>query len=255
MWIMNNFRPDIEAKISALGGNTIDLLRSTGLLRQLIRRLLIEETTKTFKPPAEQIQQALTVHCQKEQLNNEEALKHWLAERCITRDELQLQVSLPIKLNKLAIDSFGAKAEAQFLQRKAALDQATYSLLRVKDSGLAHELYLQLEAGEANFEHLASEYSAGPEQRSGGRVGPAPLIRAHPKLSQRLRTATPGVVLEPVLIEEWWVVARLEEHIEASFDDQMHQRMASELLEHWLQTETNELAKTISACTNSQDRI
>ena len=251
---MNNFRSDIKAKLNALDANTIDLLRRSDLLRPLIRRLLIEEATKNLSPPAEHIQQALTVHCQKEQLNSEESLEHWLAERCLTREELLLQVSLPIKLNKLAIDSFGAKAEAQFLKRKEALDQATYSLLRVKDSGLAHELYLQLEAGEANFERLASEYSAGPEQRSGGRVGPAPLIRAHPQLSQRLRTATPRVVLEPVLIENWWVVARLEEKIEASFDDQMHQRMARELLEHWLKTETNDLIKSIFSCMNSQEQ-
>ena len=125
------------------------------------------------------------LHCQKEKLADEAALTNWLEERCMSRDELLHQLSLPIKLSKLALDSFGNQAEARFLQRKEALDQVTYSLLRVKDSGIAHELYLQLEAGEASFESLASNHSEGPEKRSSGRVGPGSLMRAHPQLRHR----------------------------------------------------------------------
>ena len=221
-------------------------------LNPLAKRLLVEESTKEVTSPAKFIQQALTNHCQQNQLRKEEALNHWLSERCISKDELLEQLSLPIKLRKLALDSFSAKAEARFLQRKEELDQATYSLLRVKDSGTAHELYLQLEAAETSFEKLASNYSEGPEQRSGGRVGPAPISRAHPQLQQLLRTAPIGVVLEPIAIEQWWVVARLDERMEASFDDAMRQRMATELLEEWITTETNHLVKAVCNRENGQ---
>ncbi|QNI77947.1 peptidylprolyl isomerase [Synechococcus sp. MVIR-18-1] len=242
---MKNYNSILISHLKGHDINTIELLRHLNLLGPFVKRLLIEESTKEITPPAELTQQALTNHCQQNQLRNEEALNHWLSERCISKDELLLQLSLPIKLSKLALDSFGAKAEARFLQRKEELDQATYSLLRVKDSGIAHELYLQLEAGETSFEKLATNYSEGPEQRSGGRVGPAPISRAHPQLQQLLRTAPIGVVLEPLAIEQWWVVARLEERMEASFDDAMRQRMASELLEQWITTETNHLVKAV----------
>ena len=247
---MNNYRQSIQTHINSLGINTVDVLRRSDLLQPLFKRLLIEESTKEITPPAELTQQALTNHCQQNQLKSEEALNHWLSERCISKDELLLQLSLPIKLSKLALDSFGAKAEARFLQRKEELDQASYSLLRVKDSGIAHELYLQLEAGETSFEKLATNYSEGPEQRSGGRVGPTSISRAHPQLQQLLRTAPIGVVLEPLAIEQWWVVARLEERMEASFDDAMRQRMASELLEQWITTETNHLVKAVCSREN-----
>lgn len=247
---MNDRYPLIRKKIDFLTLKSIDLLRRSDLLSPLVRRLLIEEITKQLTPPTELTQQALTNHCQQNQLRNEEALNQWLSERCISKNELLEQLSLPIKLSKLALDSFGAKAEARFLQRKEELDQATYSLLRVKDSGIAHELYLQLEAGETSFEKLATNYSEGPEQRSGGRVGPTPISRAHPQLQQLLRTAPIGVVLEPLAIEQWWVVARLEERMEASFDDAMRQRMASELLEQWITTETNHLVKAVCSREN-----
>ena len=247
---MNNYRQALEDHINSLGLSTIDILRRSDLLKSLAKRFLVEEATKEITPPAELIQQALANHGRQEQLNSQEALNQWLSERCISKDELLLQLSLPIKLSKLALDSFGAKAEARFLQRKEELDQATYSLLRVKDSGIAHELYLQLEAGETSFEKLATNYSEGPEQRSGGRVGPTPISRAHPQLQQLLRTAPIGVVLEPLAIEQWWVVARLEERMEASFDDAMRQRMASELLEQWITTETNHLVKAVCSREN-----
>jgi hypothetical protein len=249
---MIDFQPDIKEILCGVDSNTIDLLRRSDQLRPLTMRLLVEEITKNLTVPSDLLQQALATHCRREELNNEEALERWLEEHCISRDELLLQVGLPIRLSKLAIDSYGIKAEARFLQRKEELDQATYNLLRVKDSGLAHELYLQLEAGEANFEHLASQYSEGPEQRSGGRVGPAPLVRAHPQLRQRLLTATPGVVLEPVLIEKWWVVSRLEERLDATFDDAMRQRMATELLQQWMNEETNEVVKAVLSRNNAE---
>ncbi|WP_049750371.1 peptidylprolyl isomerase [Synechococcus sp. CC9311] len=249
---MKDFCPMVLSKFKDVKDNTVDLLRRTDQLHQLVRRLLIEESTQELNPPEELLKQALANHCRQKQLNSEESLNHWLSERCLSQDELLEQLSLPIKLSKLAMDSFSAKAEAQFLQRKEALDQATYSLLRVKDSGVAHELYLQLEAGETSFEKLATGYSEGPEQRSGGRVGPAPISRAHPQLQQLLRTAPAGIVLEPIAIEQWWVVARLEERMEASFDDAMRQRMATELLEQWIASETNHLVKAV--CKRENDR-
>ena len=57
-------------------------------------------------------------------------------------------------------------------------------------------------------------------------------------------------MLEPLAIEQWWVVARLEDRLEASFDDAMRQRMASELLEQWITTETNHLVKAVCSREN-----
>ena len=248
---MDDFRPAVQASLRALGAKTIDLLRRSDLLQSLVRRQLIEQATTALTPPEELMQKALMNHCQQEQLKDESALNSWLEERCLSRDELLHQLSLPFKLSKLALDSFGIQAEARFLQRKESLDQVTYSLLRVQDSGMAHELYLQLEAGEADFESLASDHSEGPEKSRNGRIGPGSLMRAHPQLRHRLRTATPGVVLEPIRIEKWWIVTRLEERHEASFDAAMNQRMATELLQEWLNNETKEVVKSLCSVENS----
>jgi len=242
---MKDFRPSLQASLSALGADTIDLLRRHDLIHELTRLQLMEQATAGLTPPGELVKDALTNHCQQQQLKNEAELSNWLKDHCLSMEELLQKLSLPLKLTKLALENFGLQAEARFLQRKEELDQVTYSLLRVKDSNIAHELYLQLEANEATFESLASIHSEGPENRSSGKIGPASLMRAHPQLQQVLRTATPGVVMEPTLIEQWWVVTRLETRHEASFNDTMRKRMATELLEDWLATETKAVVKSV----------
>ena len=242
---MNECHHAVQSSLTTLGASTLDLLRSSDLLMSLVRRQLIEKATAALTPPEKLVKQALVKHCQQEQLKDEAALNHWLEDNFLSKDELLHQLSLPIKLSRLASDNFDLQAETRFLQRKEELDQATYSLLRVKDSGIAHELYLQLEANEDSFENLATDHSEGPEQRSGGKVGPGSLKQAHPRLQQLLRTATPGVVQEPILIEQWWVVARLDERQEANFDDAMRQRMANELLQDWLASETKAVVKSL----------
>ena len=235
---MDNVRSDVEGSLRALGTESLDLLRRCDLLQSLIQRLLAKEATKDIALPNEIITNCLKNHCQQEGIRDEAALNSWLEEKALSREDLIEQVVLPVKLAQRAKEWFDTQAETRFLERKETLDQATYSLLRVKDSGLAHELYLQLEAGEADFETLAKEHSEGPEKNNQGKVGPGSLMRAHPALRNVLRTAKTGVVLEPVLIEQWWIVTRLEERQEANFDGAMRQRMATELFQDWMKRET-----------------
>ena len=103
-------------------------------------------------------------------------------------------------------ERFAAKAEARFLERKNELDQVVYSLLRLENSFLARELYLQIESGESNFADLAKRYAEGPERNTNGIVGPVSLTQAHPVLVEKLRVAQPGFCWNPFgsRIGGWW---------------------------------------------------
>ena len=102
-------------------------------------------------------------------------------------------------------------------------------------------------AGEANFADLAAEFSEGPEKQTNGMVGPVPLTQAHPALAERLRTTSPGVLMQPFQIAEWWLVARLETYTPASFDEATAGRMAAELFDQWAREETNRRMIALSA--------
>jgi parvulin-like peptidyl-prolyl isomerase len=210
-----------------------DLAR-LGLLEPYIRANLLALAASDVALSDEQIDAARQAFCRQHQIRDAEALKAWAVARMLSPAALEAQMRQSLQLQLLCQGDFSAKAEARFLQRKNQLDRVVYSLLRLRDGGLARELYLRIDDGDANFADLAARYAEGPEQATRGIVGPVPLTQAHPALVDRLRTAPPGVVLEPFQIESWWLVVRLESLTSATFDEATAARMAEELFEQWI---------------------
>jgi hypothetical protein len=73
------------------------------------------------------------------------------------------------------------------------------------------------------------------------------LTQAHPALVDRLRTASPGQLMEPFRIEGWWVVVRLEQLTPAVFDEATANQMTQELLDQWLNEEVERRIAPIRA--------
>ena len=209
-------------------------LACLGLLEPYVRANLLAMAASDVALSDEQINAARQAFCRQRQIRDAEALKTWAVARMLSPAVLEAQMRHPLQLQLLCQRDFSAKAEARFLQRKNQLDRVVYSLLRLRDGGLARELYLRIDDGDANFADLAARYAEGPEQATRGIVGPVPLTQAHPALVDRLRTAPPGVVLEPFQIEAWWLVVRLESLTSATFDEATAAQMAEELFEQWI---------------------
>ena len=205
-----------------------------GLLEPYVRATLLASAASNVALSDEQINAAKQAFCRQHQIRDAEALKALACARMLSSVSLETQMLQPLQLQLLCQRDFSAKAEARFLQRKNQLDRVVYSLLRLRDGGLARELYLRIDDGDANFADLAARYAEGPEQATRGIIGPVPLTQAHPALVDRLRTAPPGVVLEPFQIEAWWLVVRLESLTSATFDEATAAQMAEELFEQWI---------------------
>ena len=148
---------------------------------------------------------------------------------------------------------FAAKAESRFMDRKNELDQVVYSLLRLKNSFLARELYLQIESGESNFADLAKRYAEGRERNTNGIIGPVSLTEAHPALAEKLRVAQAGVVLEPFRIADWWLVVRLERYSPAKFTDEVSKQMCQEMFNAWIDQETAAVLTEINGLDDYSD--
>ena len=84
---------------------------------------------------------------------------------------------------------FGPGLEDRFLGFKGGRDQVIYSLLRVRDAGLARELWIRLEEGEITFAEAASTFSEGPEAHRKGVMGPMEIGTLQPQTLQDLLRA------------------------------------------------------------------
>lgn len=215
----------------------VDLLRHYGLLPQLLRELVIDEAIAAVTLTDDELFQASQQFYQKNKLQSEAELQTWLGQQGVTRDQLEPLITRDRRLEKFKRATWEHKLEHYFLQRKSKLDRAVYSLIRVKEIGIAQELYFRIQEGEATFDELARQHSQGVEAETGGLLGPVELGVPHPAIAKILATTQPGQLTPPVRLSDWVVIVRLEKFLPAQLDASTQQRLLNELFETWLQTE------------------
>lgn len=230
--------------IAHLEPETRELLRRNGLLLPLVEKELARQRIIGVALSPEQAQQAWDSTIERLGLQQPQTLAAYLQQTGLTEEELRLQAETPYRLAAHSLEAFGHQAESRFLQRKNELDRVVYSLLRHQDPFLARELYLRIKEGEAHFADLAASYSMGPERNTHGIVGPVPMNQAHPKLAELLRCSPPSQLHEPIQIENWWLVVRLESYSPASFDQSMAQQMSLEMLEQSIREDALQILKS-----------
>ena len=212
-------------------------LRRHNLLIPLLQRQIIAEAVINEHISEEEIASAQKNFMNNQNLKGREDLQKHLVKRGWRENDFEWQISLPIRIHKHCLKHYRHKAEAKFLNRKNQLDQVVYSLLRVRDQFLAKELFWRIKSKECSFGDLASQYAEGPESNTNGIVGPVPLSQAHPILAEALRVTKPGVLMEPIQINEWCIVARVESYKPATFDETMAARLSQELFDQWVDEE------------------
>jgi parvulin-like peptidyl-prolyl isomerase len=230
---------------ACLRPDVVALLERHQLLLPLLRAEVIDQALSSIVLEPAELEQLLSQWRQQNQLEADEQLQAWLQQQRLTQAEWLHRLSRPVRLARLLNQEYASQAEARFLERKQQLDQVVYSLIRVKDPFKARELYLRIAEGEAEFGALAAQHSEGKEQQTRGVIGPVPLVQAHPHLVQVLRSSSPGELREPLQIEGWTLIVRLESHRPAVFDEAMRQRMAQELFEQWVEQETRRTLETL----------
>ena len=222
----------------AIGLEGQALLDRFNLLKPLVEQMVTSEAIAHFVVSHEQLEQARLGLLHQRGFDGMAQWSDLLETLGRSEDEVLERLRHSIRRRGLMRERFAAKAEARFLERKNELDQVVYSLLRLENSFLAQELYLQIESGESNFADLAKRYAEGPERDTNGIVGPVSLTQAHPALVEKLRVAQPGVLLEPFRISDWWLVVRLERYAPASFTDEVSDQMCQEMFDIWVDQET-----------------
>lgn len=217
--------PDIELR---------SLIRRCELVPALLRRQIEEEITTLVVPDLEPSDELWKSFRNKQKLKEDDALDCWLDQRGWSHRDLCLHLLRPIALYRFKEQRYGPGVEEQFLVRKNDLDTVIYSLLRVKDAGLARELWISLSEGETTFAEVASRHSDGPEANTKGVIGPLLLGSVEPILAERLRSLRVGQVRPPVSMGGWQVLLRLESLSPARLDQPTRDKLLDEQFEIWI---------------------
>ena len=227
--------PDLRRAIGTEGQS---LLRRYNLLKPLVEQMITSEAIAGVSVPEDALETAKLELLEQRGFETMDQWSEMLTDLGRPHEEVIDRLERVIRRQAYIRERFAPKAEARFLERKNELDQVVYSLLRLADSFLARELYLQIDSGESNFADLAKRYAEGPERNTNGIVGPVSLTQAHPLLVEKLRVAQPGVLLEPFRIADWWLVVRLERYSPATFTPEVSDQMCREMFDAWIEEET-----------------
>ena len=205
------------------------LVRRCDLTTTLLRRQQEEIITALVPVASEVLEQAVR------DLIGDQEREPWLQHRNWTEDDLRLCASRPLALEAFARQRFGPGLEEHFLSSRGGRDEIVYSLLRVRDAGLARELYLRLAEGELPFPEAARQFGEGPEARHQGLIGPMRLGQLQPQqLADALRGLQPGELAKPLVLGEWHLILRLEHFSPARLDEAMRHTLLQEQLDAFL---------------------
>lgn len=178
---------------------------------------------------AEEEESAWTAFCQRHKPDPASELTIPPEYSGCTPQQLREAIGREHRIVKWKEREFGPLVQTYFDQHRTQMDRIVYSLLRVKDLGMARELWLRIHEGEETFASLAPTYGGGTEKFTGGVVGPVAVGSMHSELAERLRTAREGELLNPFSIGELHLVARLEKRILAVLDAQLRSAILDEL--------------------------
>ena len=210
------------------------LVRQQGLAPPLARAWLIDQLLQAIRLDPDHERQLVEAWLQRQGAGEGAEREAWLRRQRLLPADLPVIAGREARLRHFREQRFGPEVEVQFLRRKPELDQAVYSLLRVRDRQLAEELHQRLRDDGADFGELAARYAEGRERHSRGLFGPLPLSAARPEISGRLRVGQPGQLWPPFAAKGYWVLLRLEQQLPARLNDSTRARMMEELFEAWL---------------------
>ena len=212
----------------------LNKLSSMGLLDMVIKELIKEELIKEIEIDdidKNLIQKKWLIN---KKINNSTELINWQKNNLQTNKEWEDFIQRDQKWEKWCLKNFENKIFDYYNERKYYLDKYIYSLIRVKNEGLAKELYLRIKDEESQFHFVATEFSEGVEQKTGGLIGPVNITNPHPAISEILEISKSKQLWPPKKINDWWVIIRLEEKIISKLDNTLTLILAKELGEDLL---------------------
>ena len=219
----------------------LDLILRMELMPMILQRHIEEEIVDLVQLSESWQKNAFEEFMKGEKLSKDE-LNSWLKKKGWNKDDLALHLARPEALFRFSKQRFGPGLEEKYLTNAADLDTVIYSLVRVKNLNLAHELWMRLCEKEVSFVDVAANYGEGPEAQRKGLIGPIAFGSLQPPIIRGLlRELAPGEFTAPKTLGDWHLLMRLEQISPSSFDEPTRERLLKEQLDAYIQERTNAL--------------
>ncbi|MBW4569280.1 MAG: peptidylprolyl isomerase [Tolypothrix carrinoi HA7290-LM1] len=159
----------------------------------------------------------------------------WLEKHHLSVNEFEELVYNNVLSRKLANHLFSAHVEKFFYEHQLDYVAAvTYEVI-FEDRDLALELFYALEEGEITFPEIARQYIQEPElRRAYGYQGLRYRKDFRPEIAAAVFLASAPKILKPITTSKGVHFIWVEEVIQPQLDEQLREKIISELFSEWL---------------------
>ena len=243
---------DLDSKIKILldeiNSDTLKILKYGNMLPNFIKNFLVYEIASITTLEKNVLENEIKKFNLKNNILNKKDFDNILKVKGITEEELHYQITLPLKVLQFAKQNFQNEIESYFLERKDFLDEYTFNIIRLKNKDLASELYFRIDSEESDFIKLSEEYSFYSELYPKGLFGPKNLQGINSIIVNKLIISSPGELIQPFQIDDWWLIIKLLEKKEAKLDESTVNMLLIEIFNKFInnlvKNFTNEYLKT-----------
>ena len=160
---------------------------------------------------------------------------NWLKKNHLSLNEFEELVHNNVLSKKLANHLFSPYVEKFFYQNQLDYTAAVTYEVVFDDKDLALELFYALEEGEITWTQIARQYIQEPElRRAYGYQKLRHRKDFRPEVAAAIFAASFPQILKPISTSKEVYLIWVEEIIQPQLDEQLHQKIISELFSDWL---------------------
>ncbi len=162
----------------------------------------------------------------------------WLDKNYLSVKDFEELVYNNLISQKLAHHLFSAQVEKFFYDNRIDYDAAvTYEVI-FEHRDLAYELFYALEEGEITFPEVARLYIQDVElRRAYGYQGVRYRKDFRPEIAAAVFASSPLSILKPITTPKGVYLIWVEEILQPELDDELREKIISQLFENWLKKE------------------
>lgn len=191
-------------------------------------------------PPLEELQHERERLISAYHLRGNAHLLAWCELRGFCPNHLTAYLGRSWRWRRWVEGQFGHELESLYLLHQDAYTAYVISILQLECYGLAQEIYLRIKEDAVSLDSLARRFSLGREASSGGVLGPVLAANLHPALLGVLQSMQTGDLSKPFLMDDQWVLVRLDQRRTPLMDDTMRRLLLEDHSRRWLLEQARE---------------
>ena len=240
---MENLKIKIFDFLDEINANTLKILKLGNMFPNIVKNFLIYTIANEIYLEKNILEKEIQEFYLRNKIIDNNDLDNTLKNRGITKEELHYQITLPLKIFIFANKKFQKELKMYFLERKDFLDEYTFNIIRVKNKELAFELYFRIDSEESDFINLSERYSYYSDLYPKGLFGPKNLQGINPIIADKLIISSPGELIQPFQVDEWWIILKLIKKENAKLDKKTSKMLLIEIFNNFI----NNLVGNITA--------